>query len=156
MKRNNISFKVKASELIKSIQKSQSSGELIKISLNDVIDLSIHEEPKIITPDDYCNFEELIKKYDINLKDMREVIMMANSWWTVGPCSDQEMVDNYLDNKDKFRDKVYSWELISLVLNGLSSCKNPVTDFYSRIIRTNPEKYNTFEEFLKRVYEIKK
>lgn len=159
MKKSDISFKIKASELIKALQKSSgTSEETIRLHLSEVEDLRIHGESSTKkSQDDYDHFEKLIKDYGINLKDMREVIMLANSWWIIGPlCTDQEMIENYLTSKDDFRDNVYSWELISLVLNALSSCKDPVSDFYSRIImKTNPEEYEIFTNYLKAAYGTK-
>lgn len=155
MKKSELSFKIKASDLMKALRESSlSEDEMIYLYFPQVSDLKIHGESSVrLTPDDYHRFAELIKVFQINLKDMRDIIMLANSWWvSKNLCSDKEIIENYLTKKDEFRDNVYSWELISLVLNALSGCENPVTDFYSRIKRTNPEDYQTFEEYLKAVY----
>ena len=153
--KSDISFSVSKEELIKALQESTIEGSgNIHLHFEGVKNfLSSYKYFEEIS-DTLENFEKLIRKYEINLKDMRDVIMLANSWYSIGPsCGDQEMIENYLSKKEEYRDGVYSWELISLVLNTLSTCKNPVSDFYLRIKRTNPEDYDTFVDFLKTAYK---
>ena len=106
-----------------------------------------------LTPSDYERWDKFVKGYGINLKDIREIIMLACSWYERYPLyKETEIIEYYLEKKDEFRDHVYTGELIYLVLNAISKCKDPVSDFYSRMYNTNNKEFSTFEEFLKEAY----
>lgn len=161
MKKKVISFKIKPSELIKAIQNSNPfSDEMIQLYLSEVEDLKVDEELLVkITPDDYDRFEGLVKKYKVNLKDVRDVIMLAYSWWAKSIGSkliEEEVFEYFLLNKDKIRENIYSEEIILTTIDSLSKCSNPVIDFYSRIKKINPREYMLFEEYYKKVYENRK
>ena len=150
-----ISFTISKEDLIKGLQESiteEDTGK-VQINLKGVENLLTSYSQKCITPDDYYQFDKLIKKNQINLKDIRNIIIMASVWWSYGPiCSNDTLIKHYLMRKEEFREKVYSGELITLTLDALSVAKDPVSNFYSRLRGTNPENYPTFEDFYKAMY----
>lgn len=108
---------------------------------------------------DLQNFRELIKKSEINLKDLREVIMLAHSYWEVrdldADASDKTVIEYYKVNKDNkdTKENIYSEELIILSLSALSTSNDYVADFYERLEKVNPSEHTTFESFFKKMYK---
>ena len=153
--KKSISITISPKDLMMALQKSTTNGDGdLEIFLTGVKDhIVCTNDIPALTPDDYERWDKLVKKYGINLKDIREIIMLACSWWERYPLyKEEEIIEYYFERKDKFRDHVYTGELIYIVLNAISKCKDPVSDFYSRMYNTNNKNFSTFEEFLKEAY----
>lgn len=157
-----IEIEISQENLLKALQNSETLNDgFLRIDL-DVE--TVYEESNSPSPTkenaemilNYRYWEDLVKKYQINLKDLREHILLANSWWeakSTDPGAPEELLVKYhLVHKDESRDKVYSEELILLALSGISKSQNPVTDFYRRIKKLNPRDYQVFEEFYKALW----
>lgn len=119
------------------------------------------EENKTFSENNYSEIEKEFIKNEINIKDLRDIIMISYSYYCVskmrngGPKID-ETIKYYLTNKDSIRNKIYSEELILSTLSALSETSNPLLDFLRRLEDTKGENYITFEEFYKKLYEPKK
>lgn len=160
------SFLVRSEELIRALQNSKTTENgLLRIEnmkvdflLDGVDDKSISQKEEVkITPDDYYKFGVLVKSYDINLKDIRDIIRLSYSWWSAlrsDPRAEEYLIFRYhMTHKDLLpKDLVYSEDLLKNTLYALSICENPVCDFYSRIKRVKPWDYEIFEEFYKTMY----
>lgn len=164
MKESEVSFNIDANKLIEALQGSKimDSGR-IQLNFSGVEELKTYfekEQKKILTPDDYYRFEEIVKKNGINLKDIREIIMLAYSWWRLrraDPYVTDEIIFSHIfygyeQYREEIRDKIYSEDFINSTLNALSTCNNPVTDFFSRVNSVDPRDYKVFEEYFKKVY----
>lgn len=120
----------------------------------DVENLQVLNE-KPITPDDYYRWKTEVKKYGVNLKDLREIIMLASVWWTYGPWENEEIfIQNYLLHKSEFKEKVYSGELISVILTTLSKISDPVSYFYHRIRTKDPKEYASALDYVSDLYSL--
>lgn len=157
--KKNISITLTDENFVKAIKNlSQTLDGKIVLSL-EVESLSVYGEDwkpeQPITPDDYYRWGEIIKRYGVNLKDLREVIMLASVWWTYGPWENEEVfIQNYLLHKSEFRENVYTGELISAILNTLGKVTDPVAYFYSRLRSYHPRNFVSALDYVAALYPL--
>lgn len=118
-------------------------------------------EDKTFSENNYQEIEKEFVKNEINIKDLRDIIMISYSYYCVSKMKDgdpkiDETIKYYLTNKDSIKNKIYSEELILSTLSALSETTNPLLDFLRRLEDTKGKNYITFEEFYKKLYEPKK
>lgn len=119
------------------------------------------EDDKTLSENNYSEVEKEFTRNEINVKDLRDIIMISYSYYCVSEMKTKnpkidDIIKYYLTNKDSIRDKVYSEELILSTLSALSETTNPLLDFLRRIEDTRGKDYRSFEEFYKKLYEPKK
>lgn len=119
------------------------------------------EKDKTFSENNYTEIEKEFTKNEINIKDLRDIIMISYSYYCVskmrnGDPKIDETIKYYLTNKDSIKDRVYSEELILSTLSALSETSNPLLDFLRRLEDIKSVDYITFEEFYKKLYEPKK
>lgn len=120
-----------------------------------------NENDKTFSENNYSEIEKEFAKNGINIKDLRDIIMISYSYYCVFTMKSKDpkiddIIKYYLTNKDSIKDKVYSEELILSTLSALSETTNPLLDFLRRIEDTKGKSYISFEEFYKKLYEPKK
>ena len=109
--------------------------------------------------------KDILSENDINLKDVRDVIMLANAYFCVSAMKNEtdfekileETIKYYQVNKDSIREKVYSEEFISNTIKAISETQDPVEDFLKRLSENTDllmKDEVTFEEYYKKLYEI--
>lgn len=118
-------------------------------------------DDKTFSENNYTKIEKEFTRNEINIKDLRDIIMISYSYYCVSEMKTKDpkiddIIKYYLTNKDSIRDKVYSEELILSTLSALSETTNPLLDFLRRIEDTKGGSYISFEEFYKKLYEPKK
>lgn len=119
------------------------------------------EKDKTFSKNNYTEIEKEFAKNEINIKDLRDIIMISYSYYCVSKMRNEnprvdETIKYYLTNKDSIKDRVYSEELILSTLSALSETSNPLLDFLRRLGDIKSVDYITFEEFYKKLYEPKK
>lgn len=119
------------------------------------------KEDKTFSENNYTEIEKEFTKNEINIKDLRDIIMISYSYYCVSKMRNEdpkidETIKYYLTNKDSIKNKIYSEELILSTLSALSETTNPLLDFLRRIEDTKEGNYLSFEEFYKKLYEPKK
>lgn len=119
------------------------------------------EENKTFSENNCQEIEKEFVKNEINIKDLRDIIMISYSYYCVskmrgGDPKIDETIKYYLTNRDSIRNKIYSEELILSTLSALSETSNPLLDFLRRLEDTKEGNYLSFEEFYKKLYEPKK
>lgn len=150
-----ITFKISQKDLIEAIRKAiVVEDDKYVISLN-VEDLSINDEKEKESLDDK-EFTKYLEMYNINLKDIREIIQLSYSFWEAlrldHKATTQLIFKYHTVHKDEYKDKVYSEELILNTIRALSKTNNPILDFYDRIKRVSPVNYSVFEDYYKHLY----
>lgn len=119
------------------------------------------KEDKTFSENNYPEIEKEFAKNEINIKDLRDIIMISYSYYCVSKMRNEipgidETIKYYLTNRDSIKNKIYSEELILSTLSALSETSNPLLDFLRRLEDTKEGNYITFEEFYKKLYESKK
>lgn len=109
----------------------------------------------------YSTVQKDFLKNGINIKDLRDIIMVSYSYYCVsemktGEPKIKDVINYYLVNKESIKTKAYSEGLILSTIAALSETDNPLLDFLKRLEDTKVGNYNTFEEFYKKLYEPKK
>lgn len=105
----------------------------------------------------YDKIKEALIKSDINMKDIRDIIMLSYSYFCLG--NDRipeikEVLDYFKINKNKIKENIYSEDFIMDTLKAISEVKNPLLDFLDRIEKT--EVKGNFETFYKNLYGTSK
>lgn len=109
----------------------------------------------------YSAVQKDFLKNGINIKDLRDIIMISYSYYCIsemktGEPKIKDVINYYLVNKDSIKTKAYSEGLILSTIAALSETDNPLLDFLKRLEDTKEGSYNTFDEFYKKLYEPKK
>lgn len=119
------------------------------------------QENMNFSENNYFKIKEEFEDKDINIKDVRDIIMISYSYFCVYKMKEHvpkisEVIKYFLVNKERIKDKVYSEELILSTLSVLSETTNPLLDFLGRIDKTGIYSEWTFEEYYKKLYGTEK
>lgn len=106
--------------------------------------------------DEYLNIKEKFEKYDINMKDLRDIIMIAYSFYKLPGSDIDNIIYYFLNNKNTLKEKVYSENLIVSTISALSKTTDPLKDFLSRLKKVDAKKFSTFDEYYLTLYGIDK
>ena len=105
----------------------------------------------------YTSVSKAFREYDINMKDLRDIIMISYSYFCVSQLNSpgtpkiKDVINYFLVNKDSIKDKVYSEEFITSTLNVLSGGL-PLVEYLEKLEDTKKGNYTTFEEFYKKLF----
>ena len=110
-----------------------------------------------------CHYEKVKKEFedhDINMKDIRDIIMISYSLFCVTRMENRypqlsDVITYYLVNKDRIKEKVYSEEFISNTIMALSKTDNPLKDFLGRLVKAEGVLFledATFDIYYKALY----
>ncbi len=106
----------------------------------------------------YTSVSKTLREYNINMKDLRDIIMISYSYFCVSQLNSPEtpkikdVINYFLVNKDSIKDKVYSEEFITSTLNVLSGGL-PLVEYLEKLEDTKKGNYATFEEFYKKLFQ---
>ena len=106
----------------------------------------------------YDKIKNILGSEKINMKDIRDIIMLSYSYFCLGKENHipgiKEVLDYFKANKDKIKENVYSEEFILNTLKAISEASNPLLDFLDRLEKT--EVKGNFETFYKNLYGTSK
>lgn len=105
----------------------------------------------------YGKIKEALEKEKINMKDIRDIIMLSYSYFCLGDDKDpgiKEVLDYFKENKERIKENVYSEDFIMDTLKALSETTNPLLDFLVRLEKT--EVKGNFETYYKNLYGTSK
>lgn len=105
----------------------------------------------------YGKIKEALKKEGINMKDIRDIIMLSYSYFCLGNNNDpgvKEVLDYFRENRERIKENVYSEDFIMDTLKALSETTNPLLDFLDRLEKT--EVKGNFETYYKNLYGTSK
>ena len=106
----------------------------------------------------YGKIKEALEKEKINMKDIRDIIMLSYSYFCLGDDNNdpgvKEVLDYFKENKERIKENVYSEDFIMDTLKALSETTNPLLDFLDRLEKT--EVKGNFETYYKNLYGTSK
>ena len=104
--------------------------------------------------DEYQEVKKEFEKYEINMKDLRDIIMISYAYYKLPGADLKSIIYYFLTNKDSLKEKVYSEDLIVSTISVLSNTQDPLKDFLGRVKKVDANRFSTFEEYYKKLYEI--